>query len=112
MTTPTPTDLAAPLAAYFAAADAGDTPARARLFATDAVVVDERETHAGADSIEAWMERTQRAYSPRYEVLGSTEDAGRTVVSFRVSGTFPGSPATLRQAFTLRDGMIAKLETL
>jgi hypothetical protein len=33
-------------------------------------------------------------------------------VTFEVSGTFPGSPATLRQNFVLANDLIQSIETL
>lgn len=101
--------LPVPLAAYFAALDHRDT---ATLFAPDARVRDEGETMEGAAAIAAWLDRVESKYHPRYVVQAAETAGDRSVVTFVVSGTFPGSPATLRQAFTLRDGLISGLETL
>lgn len=109
MTKSAPAPLPAPLAAYFAAHDHRDT---ASLFAPDAVVRDEGQTHAGAAAIAAWLDRVETSYHPRYAVKAVESADGRTIVTFEVSGTFPGSPVTLRQAFTVADGYVQRLETL
>ncbi len=102
--------LPAPLPDYFTAADHRAT---APLFADNALVFDEGETHQGIAEIGAWLDRVQARYHPRYLVHAAEMDAGRVVVSVEVSGTFPGSPIRLRQAFTLNGAaQIERLETL
>jgi hypothetical protein len=98
-----------PLPHYFAGPD---RTASAGLFASDAVVLDEGRVHRGPDEIRHWLASVQDRYNPRYEVIDAIEDGARTVVTFRVSGTFPGSPATLQQAVVTTGGMIHSLETL
>jgi hypothetical protein len=98
-----------PLPAYFAAEDHRSTHA---LFAPDATVRDERETHSGSEAIKAWLDSVEERYHPRYRVEAAEADGERTIVSFEVAGTFPGSPVMLRQAITVRGGKIAALETL
>lgn len=104
-----PSLLPAPLAAYFAALDHRDT---ASLFAPDAVVRDEGAVYSGSTAIEAWLDDVETRYHPRYVVEAAETAGDRTVVTFVVSGTFPGSPATLRQAFRVDAGLIHNLETL
>ena len=60
--------------------------------------------------IRAWKDEVTRKYMPVMEVLRSAEKDGRTIVTGRVSGNFPGSPVELSYAFTLKDGKIARLE--
>lgn len=56
---------------------------------------------------------SRSAYRPRYQLQRVEADKDRTIVTFEVSGTFPGSPAVLRQAFTFDSHQrIATLETL
>lgn len=100
--------LSAPLPQYFTA----EAASTAALFAPDALVRDEGETHIGDAAIAAWRADVEKRYQPRYEVTGADVDGERSVVSFIVSGTFPGSPAKLRQAFTIQQGRIVRLETL
>ena len=100
-----PSALPAPLADYFAAAD---RRAIVGLFAPDARVRDEGEDHVGTAAIAVWLDRVETRYQPRYAI----QHAQTSGVTFTVSGTFPGSPATLRQQFVLADGRIASLATL
>ena len=101
--------LPAPLADYFGAKDHAAT---APLFAADAVVSDEGETHSGSAAISAWLASVEARYHPRYDVEASETTGDQTVVSFVVSGTFPGSPARLQQRFTLASDRIRSIETL
>ena len=94
---------------YYAGKNARDYARALSAFAPDAAVVDEERQHVGTDAIQRWMEQTAAEYSDQSEVLGSTTDGDRTVVTAKVSGTFPGSPIELRYAFTLRDGLITSL---
>ena len=98
-----------PLSAYFSRTD---TTAALELFAPNAEVRDENEVHRGPGEIAAWLGSVEERYHPRYRVLTAEEHDGRTIVGFEVSGTFPGSPAKLRQSFVIADGRIHKLETL
>jgi len=102
--------LPSPLPAYFATTGHS---ASLPLFAPDATVRDEGELHRGTEAIAAWLDGVESRYSPRYRVLGAEPEGERIVVTVEVAGTFPGSPAVLRQAFTLDGaGRIARLETL
>lgn len=103
-------DLPAPVAAYWTAANAGDSAAAAACFATDAVVKDEGQTHCGTEAIAGWVEQTTQAAHPVVEPLRSATEAGRLLVTGKVSGSFPGSPVELDFAFTLANGKISKLE--
>lgn len=98
-----------PLAEYFGTQDHAAT---AHLFALDAVVRDEGETHSGREAIAAWLASVEKRYHPRYVVQGAEASGDRTIVHFEVSGTFPGSPANLRQAFALSNDLIRGIETL
>lgn len=103
------TTLPAPLARYFAA---GERSALADLFAADAVVMDEGHVHRGRPAIAAWLLSTEQRYQPRYEIVDASPDGRRTVVTFKVSGTFAGSPLLLRQAVVTDGQEITSLETL
>lgn len=104
-----PANLPTPLPQYFAA---GDRATIAPLFAPDAVVLDEGEVHRGHEQIAAWLESVESRYHPRYEIADASQDGTRTIVTFKVSGTFPGSPVTLRQALVTDGSKIRSLETL
>jgi ketosteroid isomerase-like protein len=98
------------LETYFTAKNRHDIDAMLAPFAEQAVVKDEGREMRGRAAIREWMEETTRKYRPTVEVGEVAQTDGRTVVTALVSGTFPGSPAQLRFAFTLEDGRIARLD--
>lgn len=102
--------LPAVVAAYLAAANAGDAVAAAACFAPEAVVRDEGHTHRGRAAIAAWIEETTRKYQPVTEPIRCVTAAGRHDVTGKVSGAFPGSPVELEFEFTVTDGKIVQLE--
>lgn len=102
--------LPASIAAYVAWSNAHDASAPVTCFAEDAVVRDEGRDRIGLADIRAWKDEVTKKYLPTMDVLRTTEKDGRTVVTGRVSGNFPGSPVELSYAFTLKDGKIARLE--
>jgi limonene-1,2-epoxide hydrolase len=99
-----------PIATYVAAENADDTMALAACFAADAVVRDEGRTIRGLEAITAWKVESKRKYQHTVEPLDVAEADGRTVLTARVTGQFPGSPVELRFAFGLVAGRIASLE--
>jgi hypothetical protein len=99
-----------PIAAYVAADNAGDDAALAACFAADAVVRDEGRTIRGLDAILAWKAEAKRKYRYMVEPLAMAEEDGRTLLTARVAGQFPGSPVDLRYVFGFADGRIASLE--
>ena len=106
----TATNLAQPVADYIAAANAQDSDAVAACFSDSAVVNDEKRERRGIAAIREWAVEVSEKYRPTVEVLGVAERDGLTIVTGRISGNFPGSPAKLRYAFTLTGGRIARLE--
>ena len=98
-----------PLSAYFTAKNRHDIDGMLAPFSDQAVVEDEGREMRGLPAIRAWMEETTRKYRVTAEVTNVAEAAGRTVVTALVSGTFAGSPATIRFAFVLEGGKIAHL---
>ncbi len=104
-----PITLPGPLAAYFAA-DRSDGDAVAQCFTENAVVTDERRTHAGRDAIRRWKAEASAKFSYTTDPFAVSEEDGTTVVTAHVAGDFPRSPVDLRYAFVLEDGKIARLE--
>ncbi|MEZ6023941.1 MAG: nuclear transport factor 2 family protein [Hyphomonadaceae bacterium] len=98
-----------PIEAYFAAKNRHDIEAMLAPFASDAVVHDEDETHTGREPIRAWMEATTRKYRVTSEPQSADADGDSVLVRSRVSGNFPGSPATLAYRFTLDGAQIKAL---
>jgi hypothetical protein len=104
--------LSKPIAAYIAGANAHDPDACAACFSDDAVVRDENREWRGPAAIRAWKAEVSKKYRPTLEVVRLAKADGKTIVTGRVTGTFPGSPIELRYAFTLDGEKIARLEIL
>ena len=102
-------NLPEPIAAYFNA-DKRDGEAVARCFTKQAVVTDEGRTHSGLAAIKAWKAAASAKYTYTSEPLVMEQKDGRYIVTSRLTGDFPGSPANLRYAFRLERGKIARLE--
>jgi hypothetical protein len=96
---------------YFKAQNAHDIAAMVACFADDAVVRDEGHTHTGTEAIRAWKTDTSAKYRIMATPLESRADGDRTIVTVKVAGTFPGSPASLTYHFGFSaDGRIGSLE--
>jgi ketosteroid isomerase-like protein len=105
-------ELPAPIAIYLAAENRGDTEALAQCFAEHAVVRDEGQTIEGLAAIKQWKAETKRKYQHTVEPLASAQKDGKTIVTNRVTGSFPGSPIDLQFIFGLDGDKIASLEIL
>lgn len=103
-------DLPEPIDRYFAGDRSHDLNAFVGSFAEDAIVVDERRTFTGRDEIREWKEQSSARFRYTAEPFAIAEQAGQTVVTAHLTGDFPGSPVDLRYGFTLKDGLIARLE--
>jgi ketosteroid isomerase-like protein len=106
------THVAKSISDYFDASNARSAEGVAACFTPNAVVIDEGQERKGTAEILEWKAWAEKKYQPIYDVLGSTETDGRTIVTCKVSGSFPGSPVDLRFAFTLEDGKIARLQVV
>jgi hypothetical protein len=96
--------------AYFELDARRETDALVALFADDATVVDENETHRGTGEIRAWRTGTASRYLYATEVFGTealSED--RYLVTGRLTGNFPGGTADLRWEFTVTGERISRL---
>ena len=102
--------LATPIALYIAAENRGDAEAMAQCFAENAVVRDEGKTIKGLDAIKQWKAETKKKYQHTVEPLASVQNGGKTIVTNRVTGNFPGSPIDLRFIFGLDGNKIVSLE--
>ena len=101
--------LPTPVAAYFAAEKRHDAHALAQCFADDAVVHDEGGTYKGVDAIERWNDAARKKYHHTVEPLDVSEGNGKFIVSARLSGSFPGSPITVKHIFEIRGDKIASM---
>lgn len=105
-------DLPTPVAIYIDAENRGDAEALALCFAEDAVVQDEGRTIEGLAAIKQWKVETGKKYQHTVEPLASAQKDGKTIVTNRLTGNFPGSPIELEFVFTLDGNNIASLEIL
>ena len=103
-------DLPSSIKAYFEADKGTGDNAPLRAFAPDAVVKDEGRIHRGHEAIAAWWRAAKAKYRHVAEPLEADEQNGQVTVRARVSGQFPGSPATLGFAFRLKGDKIVSLE--
>ena len=105
-------NLPKPIALNIEAENSGDVSLFDQCFTDDAVVFDENERHEGLTAIKEWKSETKRKYQHTVEPLSIIEKEGRTIVTNRLTGKFPGSPIELEFAFTLRGNKIVSLEIL
>jgi len=105
-------NLPAPIAIYLAAENVGHTEIAAQCFAGNAVVRDEGQTIEGLAAIKQWQAETRRKYQHAVEPLVFAQKDGKTIVTNRLTGNFPGSPIELEFIFTLVGDKIASLEIL
>jgi len=103
-------DLPAPIAIYIAAENRGDTETLAQCFAEHAVVRDEGQTIEGLAAIKRWKAETKRKYQHTVEPLACVQKDGKTIVTSRLTGNFPGSPIELQFIFRLDGNKIVSLE--
>jgi hypothetical protein len=98
-----------PIAAYFTA-DSGDGEAVSQCFTENAIVKDEGHTYKGRAAIKEWKTDASAKYQYTSEPFACDEKDGKTVVTSRLVGNFPGSPVDLRYSFKLEGDKIASLE--
>lgn len=96
------------VAAFFSA-DRHDGEAVSHCFTATAVVKDEGQVHRGAAAIKQWKDASSKKYSYTCEPFAVEQQDGRTVVTSKLVGNFPGSPVDLRYAFAVDGAKIASL---
>ncbi|HXV23250.1 MAG TPA: nuclear transport factor 2 family protein [Alphaproteobacteria bacterium] len=99
-----------PIEIFMSSENTHDTGPLAECFALDATVQDEGQTLKGLKAIKAWRLETATKYQHTLEPVGASARGGKTIVSTKLTGNFPGSPITLDFVFTLEGGKIAALE--
>jgi SnoaL-like protein len=105
-------NLPKPIALYIAAENSGDTNLLDQCFTGDAVVRDEGQTIEGLAAIKKWKAETKKKYQHTIEALAVADKDGKTIVTNRLSGNFPGSPIELEFVFGLDGNKISSLEIL
>lgn len=104
-------NLPTPIAAYFAA-DKGDSETLLQCFIENAVVKDEGHTYKGRATIKKWKTDASTKYEYTSEPFACEQKDGKTIVTSRLTGNFPGSPVNLRYFFDLEGDKIASLEII
>jgi len=99
-----------PIQAYFDSDERRDGEALVQTFAPNAIVKDEGRTYAGQHDIRQWWHETKDKYQAALEPLAVDEEEGATIVRARVTGQFPGSPATISFIFRLVGERISRLD--
>jgi uncharacterized protein (TIGR02246 family) len=99
-----------PIARYFAADAQSDAAALADCFTPDGTVIDEGNTYAGREAIRQWLVNASTQYTYTVEPIALAQDEGRTIITSRLVGNFPGSPVNLRYLFVIKSDQIAALE--
>ena len=106
-----PIELPPPIAAFFVA-DQGPGTEVVQCFTTDAVVEDEGNTYQGQAEIQKWRAEVASKFTYTCEPLTVEKQPDATIVTCRLTGNFPGSPANLRYFFQLTDNKIASLKVI
>jgi len=87
-----------------------DAVTYANLFSETAEVFDESKTHKGRLEIERWIDHSNKNYQSVMKPLEYTENGSTSILTAECSGTFPGSPITLKFHFDIIDGHIQHLK--
>lgn len=108
-------ELPEPIETYFAAVNAGrDAKAVVSTFEDGAVIKDAGREIRGTDAIERWVRHDIFDVHARLEIIRVTRDAGRTVVTTKIDGTFDKKglpdPLIMDNVFELKGGKISSLE--
>ena len=99
-----------PIEIYMSSENDRDTEALGACFSPNAPVKDEGRTMTGLKAIAAWRHETLLKYQHTTEPVAAFERDGKTVVTSKLSGNFPGSPVTLEFVFKLQGDKIVSLE--
>jgi NAD(P)-dependent dehydrogenase (short-subunit alcohol dehydrogenase family) len=102
--------LPALLQRYLAADAARDLDAFVECFSRDAVVRDERRSHAGHAAIREWKAHADATVPYRLTPLGLARQGTQWKLLATVAGAFPGSPVELMHVFDLEEDRIVSLE--
>src|SRR6185295_9049146 len=97
------------IADLIAAQDKYDSKAFTENFSDDAIVHDEGKTYQGKTEIRQWNEMTNTKYKTKYEPLEVTTEGDKIILTAKISGTFPGSPAIIKYHFVTKNDKITSL---
>ena len=94
---------------YFTAVNKEEVFNAASCFAEQAHVHDESQDYQGREAVRNWIAGAALKYRPKNEVLRMRRAGEALVVTSRVSGNFPGSPAELDFSFVIQNDQIVRL---
>src|ERR1700730_9667262 len=97
------------VADLIAAQDKFDSKAFAENFSDEAIVQYEGKTYHGKKEIRQWNEITNAKYKTKYKPLEISTRGDEIILTTKVSGTFDGSPITLKYQFKLIGDKIISL---
>ncbi|RYE25945.1 MAG: nuclear transport factor 2 family protein [Sphingobacteriales bacterium] len=87
-----------------------DSAAYANCFAESAVVHDEGKVHTGKTEIQQWIAESNEKYHSTMNPLDYQQNSASGILITELSGTFPGSPITVKFHFEINDGLIHSLK--
>lgn len=87
-----------------------DSIAYANCFSETGVMFDEGKNHTGRVEIGQMIDESNKKYRSVMKPLEYTENGTSSVLSAECSGTFDGSPVTLKFHFDIVDGQIQYLK--
>ena len=99
-----------PIDTYVRAENAGDVEALSECFTPYATVRDEGHLYEGLPAIKNWKTQTKKKYNHTVTPLEISTSKGIATLMARLSGSFPGSPVTVKFHFELVDDQIASLQ--
>ena len=100
-----------PIETYLRAENAGDVEALSECFTPYATVRDEGHLYEGLPAIKNWKTQIEEENTTtRSRLWRSALSNGIATLKARLSGTFPGSPVTVKFHFELVDDQIASLQ--
>jgi hypothetical protein len=99
-----------PIELFMSSENTHDTSALEACFTLDATVRDEGGTREGLKDIAEWRRETARKYQHTVTPIAIAERKGKTVVTAKLTGNFPGTPVTLDFVFKLEGDRITSLE--
>jgi len=82
----------------------------AECFTKNAIVIDENHTYNGQNTIRKWKSEVTTKFTYESVPFSCENIDGKTIVTSRLTGDFPGSPIDLRYFFGLKDDKIEYLE--
>lgn len=97
------------VADYVAAQNARDPEGVFACFSKDAFVHDEGRDHRGAAAIKRWIQDSLAKYEFQIEPVGVSGSASASVLTAKLSGSFPGSPVVLDFRFKISKGRVSSL---